>query len=274
MDVISLFDGISVAMVALQKANIPIRSYTAYEIDKYAIQVSKKNHSIITHKGDVKELKTVVPCDILIGGSPCTDLSIAGKKDGLEGERSKLFWEYVRIKNLLKPKWFILENVASMRDKDKAIITEAMGVEPIMIDAGLVSAQRRKRYFWTNIPTVLPEDRGIVVGHILQPEVDEKYYVKRTEEELAEKKKSQGYRVYPIEGKSVSLVANGGGVGAKTGLYKVGDRIRRLTPVECERLQGLPDEYTSGISDTQRYKCCGNAFNSDVIVHIIKGIKN
>jgi site-specific DNA-cytosine methylase len=273
MKVISLFDGISCAYVALQKSDISITSYTAYEIDKYATTISKKNHPTIDHKGDVKNLKEVVECDILIGGSPCTDLSVAKKdRKGLEGEHSSLFWEYIRIKNLLNPKWFILENVASMSKTDKDAITKAMGVDPIMICASLVSAQRRKRYFWTNIPVTLPSDKGILLKHILEDTVDEKFYIKQTKEELGDKVKSQAYRVYGTDGKSVCLGANGGGVGAKTGLYMYENRIRRLTPLECERLQGLPDGYTAHVSDTQRYKCCGNAFNCDVVAHILRGI--
>jgi len=311
MKVVSLFDGISCAYVALQKAGLPITSYTAYEIDKYAIAISKRNHPSIDHKGCVKGLKEAIDCDVLIGGSPCIDLSVAKKdRKGLEGDYSSLFWEYMRIKNLLKPKWFILENVASMRDSDRDTISKAMGVEPIMIDASLVSAQRRKRYFWTNILVALPADKGIVLKDILEDTVDDKYYIKLTKEQLAEK------------GKSVCLKANGGGVGAKTGLYTIvsmigrrldknGKRcdadeavdyeqrvapkrdqqksgtltgvqkdnllmcenhVRRLTPLECERLQGLPDGYTAGVSDTQRYKCCGNAFNCDVVAHILAGV--
>ena len=323
MKVVSLFDGISCAYVALQKSGIPITSYTAYEIDKYATTISKKNHPTIDHKGNVKDLKEAVECDILIGGSPCTDLSVAKKdRKGLEGKHSSLFWEYIRIKNLLNPKWFILENVASMSKTDKDEITKAMGVEPIMICASLVSAQRRKRYFWTNIPCIQPSDKGILLKHILEDQVDEKFYIKQTKEELGDKVKSQGYRVYNTDGKSACLSANGGGIGAKTGLYTIvsmigrrldkdgkrcdkdeavdyeqrvapkrdqsksgtltgvqkdnllvcENRIRRLTPLECERLQGLPDGYTAYVSDTQRYKCCGNAFNCDVVAHILRGI--
>ena len=322
MKVVSLFDGISCAYVALQKANITITSYKAYEIDKYAIAVSSRNHPSIEHCGDVKTLTEKIDCDILIGGSPCTDLSIAKQnRQGLAGNASSLFWEYVRIKNLLQPKWFILENVASMKEADKDSITKAMGVEPIMICASLVSAQRRRRYFWTNIPVSQPTDKKIMLKDILQPEVDNKYFTKHTIEQLKQKGNSQGFRVYDISGKSITLSANGGGMGAKTGLYiiasmigrrldengkrcdndtsieckqqitpkedqtKTGtltsvqkdnliiteNKVRRLTPIECERLQGLPDGYTAGISDTQRYKCCGNAFNADVIAHILSG---
>lgn len=320
MNVVSLFDGISCAYVALQKAGILVKSYRAYEIDKYAIAVSKKNHPTIIPCGDVRELKEKIDCDLLIGGSPCTDLSVAKKnRKGLAGTHSSLFWEYVRIKNLLQPKWFVLENVASMREEDKNTITKALGVEPILFDASLVSAQRRKRYFWTNIPFTLPSDKNIVLNDILEADVDDKYYIQKDMSGNA-----QACRVYSTDGKSTTLNANGGGWGGKTGLYTIvsmigrrldkdgkrcdgdtsvdyeqrvapktnqskcgtltgvqkdnlllkGNRIRRLTPIECERLQGLPDDYTAGISDTQRYKCCGNAFNCDVVAHILRNLND
>lgn len=310
MNVVSLFDGISVARVALDKACLPVKKYFASEIDKYAIQVSTKNYPDIVRLGsvvDVTAVKLALPegeqFDLLIGGSPCQDLSIAKKgRKGLDGDRSGLFWEYIRIRDLIKPKYFILENVASMPKKDRDIITEAMGVEPIMFNASLVSAQTRKRLFWTNIKFDLPEDRGIILKDILQAgaEVDERIingekkayaltasYHKATAKNSIEKKQrtmvkvghignsdSQGNRVYSPDGKSCTLSANGGGLGAKTGLYEVKetDTIRKLTPIECERLQSVPDGYTAVVSNTQRYKCLGNAFNAEVIVQILKGI--
>jgi DNA (cytosine-5)-methyltransferase 3A len=228
------------------------------------------------------------------------------KKDrkGLEGEHSKLFWEWVRIWKESKPVYFILENVNSMPKKDRDIITAELGVEPIMINASLVSAQCRKRLFWTNIPVVgLPADRGIKLKDILEKEVDEKFYTKqrnvkitkaiKTDDEKARcltataykgagndgvtminvghigETNSQANRVYDTEGKSACLKANGGGGGAKTGLYQTQQKIRKLTPLECERLQSLPDNYTLGVSNTQRYKSLGNAFNCEVIKFIL-----
>ena len=354
MKVLSLFDGISCARVALERAGIPVETYYASEIDKYAIQIGKKNWehknplSHYLHIGDVKDVshkKFIMEwdypkysIDLLIGGSPCQDLSIAKKdRKGLDGERSGLFWEYVRILKEVKPKYFILENVASMTKEAKDTITRELGVEPIMINAALVSAQQRKRLFWTNIPDViLPEDRGILLRDVLQKDVDEKYFVPNYNttwssdkpiDETKDKYKTlriggdtptvrlgqignggQGDRIYSLQGKSVSLSAMGGGRGAKTGLYavpvalrnrgegkkpeyngtgkansmttvqtdsmvEVESVIRKLTPVECERLQGLPDNYTEGVSNTQRYKCCGNAFNVDVVAHILRFIK-
>jgi DNA (cytosine-5)-methyltransferase 3A len=341
MKVLSLFDGVSCAYEGCVRAGIDVKEYYACEIDKYAIKVSQSRHpDIIRPVNDVRELiSTMLPeIDLLIGGSPCTDLSIAKKnREGLKGSRSSLFWEYVRILKEVKPKYFILENVASMAKEDRDIITEEMGVKPVMFNASLVSAQMRKRLFWTNISFELPEDKGIVLKDILQPdaEVDERMVTKEgkaytltasyngavAKNSIERKRRtmvkvgyigdgeqygqggqahrvydpsgktptlssyaplikvghignsnSQGNRVYSPDGKSPTLSANGGGLGAKTGLYDIEGKIRKLTPIECERLQGLPDDYTAGISNTQRYKCLGNAFNVDVVATIIKNI--
>jgi len=335
MKILSLFDGISCAKLALDRAKIPVEKYYASEIDPYAIAISKENNPDIVQLGDVKDVIGLLDndymlanpfeerrmlvsitdrssmtekayhdeIDLLIGGSPCQDLSIAKKnREGLKGSRSSLFWEYVRILKEVKPKYFILENVNSMKNEDKNIITETLGVEPIMINASLVSAQNRKRLFWTNIPGVtLPEDRGVVLKDVLENGICDRdkslcidanyhkgaswdHYKKKGVRQLIRvghfNKGGQGDRIYSPEGKSVSLSANGGGRGAKTGLYKVGEKVRKLTPTECERLQGVPDNYTlvqhpklkGMMSDTQRYKVLGNAFNVDVVAHILSFI--
>ena len=176
IQILSLFDVISCARVALERAGIPVEVYYASEIDKYAIQVSHKNYPDIVNVGSVVGLNPYQiftkedTIDLLIGGSPCQDLSIAKRdRKGLDGERSGLFWEYVRILKEVKPKYFILENVASMPKEAKDLISETLGVQPIVINAALVSAQNRKRYFWTNIPNVtLPEDRGILLKDLLE----------------------------------------------------------------------------------------------------------
>jgi DNA (cytosine-5)-methyltransferase 3A len=340
MDVISLFDGCSCARLALSRGGWAVKNYYASEIDPYAIQISKKNYPDIKRIGDVRNVEVknkflflpsnygfIGDIDLLISGSPCQDLSIAKKgRKGLEGERSGLFWEYVRILKEVKPRYFVLENVASMPAEAKAIITKTLGVEPIMINASLVSAQNRKRLFWTNIPGVtLPEDKGIVLKDILlDGNTDDlkslcvtATYYKKTKDDYVRKSigqmvrigdigtNAQAHRVYSPEGKSVALSALGGGQGAKTGLYLVqkgrgknkggdhheksptltcnsfeqnnhitdGAMLRKLHPIECERLQGMPDNYTEGVSNTQRYKICGNAFNVDVVTHILSFMK-
>jgi DNA (cytosine-5)-methyltransferase 3A len=232
----------------------------------------------------------------MIGGSPCQDLSIAKKnREGLNGSRSGLFWEFVRLLKEIRPKYFILENVASMKKEEKEKISNALSmVEPIMINAALVSAQSRRRLFWVGkliantyitAEISLPVDRKIYLKDILEKEVSKKYLVNakftfvdtKTIDKLKPvrlgtiNKGGQAERIYSIYGKSVTLSANGGGRGAKTGLYMLNDgKIRRLTPIECERLQSLPDNYTEGISDTQRYKLLGNAFNVEVVAHILR----
>jgi DNA (cytosine-5)-methyltransferase 3A len=306
--VLSLFDGISCARVALDRIGVPVSYYYSSEIDKYAIQIAQKNYPDTIQLGDIKEISLnkypeINNPDLIIGGSPCQDLSIAKKdRKGLEGERSGLFWEYVRILKEVHPKYFILENVASMSKKDKEIITQTLGVEPVMINASLVSAQNRKRSFWVGkkvndgyiqVEIPLPEDRGILLKDILENGsvdrlksycIDANYYRGSNWKQYKTRGRrqlvivgnisnnSQGNRVYSPESKSTTLSANGGGWGAKTGLYLTENIVRKLTPIECERLQGLPDNYTEGVSNTQRYKALGNAFNVDVVAHILKYI--
>ena len=298
MNILSLFDGISCAYVALLRAGITPTFYMASETDKYAIQISKKNFPDIIHVGDVRDVVGIPPSDgydLLIGGSPCQDLSIAKhNRKVLQGEKSSLFWEYVRILKSANPKYFILENVASISQEAKQEITEALGVEPIMIDAALVSAQQRKRLFWTNIPSVeQPADKNIFLKDILLDGIAERdkslvvtatysracprdYFTKHSRQLIKVghfNSGGQGDHVYSTKGKPVTPSATGVVHGSKTRLYETTQGVyRKLHPVECERLQGLPDNYTDGISHTQRYKCLGNAFNVDVVAHILSFI--
>lgn len=316
MKVLSLFDGIGAARQALKELNIDCQYY-ASEIDKYAIQIAKANHPDIVHIGDVKDLKLKPPIfnidyeiDLLIGGSPCQDLSIAKKdRKGLEGNRSSLFYEYLRILNEVKPKYFILENVASMSKESKEIITkELFGIEPKLINSSLLTAQNRKRYYWVGklvdgkyqkVKIEQPEDEKIYLKDIIEDGIayQEKshsltasYYGAVFWNSIIKKQRTmipirlghfnkggQGDRIYSVKGKSVCLSANGGGRGAKTGLYKIdlpdGDYIvRKLTPTECCRLQGFPDNYVSMVSNTQGYKGLGNSFTVPVIKHIINNL--
>ena len=350
MKVLSLFDGISCGMLALQRAGIPVECYDAFEIDKYAVTVSKRNFPVIVHHGNVYDgdFTQFKGYDLLLGGSPCTYWSIAKKDREVDcnGEGFRLFKEYVRALHESGCRYFLYENNYSVHQRIKDEITRVLGVEPIMINSALVSAQNRKRCYWTNIPNVVqPEDKGILLADVLEngmPWQDKSYCmtasydgaviyntlerkqrtmvavpvgaaqrgryvdVEKTEQhiEVREDGKSnclttvqkdslvcapvrighygkggQGQRIYSVVGKSVTLSANGGGQGAKTGLYKIdlpdGDYvIRKLTPIEAERLQTLPDNYTAGISNTQRYKCIGNGWTVDVITHILGGLRN
>lgn len=179
MNVLSLFDGMSCGMLALKRAGITVDNYFAAEIDKYAIQVSKKNFPEIQHLGDVMMVNsmTLPKIDLLIGGSPCQGFSFAGKQLNFKDERSKLIFEYVRLLNELKPKYFLLENVL-MKKEFQDVISDLLGVQPIMINSSLVSAQNRKRLYWTNIPGVVqPEDKGIIISDILEDNVEDKFFL-------------------------------------------------------------------------------------------------
>ena len=306
MNVLSLFDGCSCGRVALERAGIKVNNYWASEIDKYAIKISQKNWPDIQHIGDVCDVDaTGMNVDLLMGGSPCQGFSFAGKQLNFDDPRSKLFFEYVRIKKECNPKWFLLENV-KMKKESQDVISEALGVEPIEINSALVSAQNRKRLYWTNIPVSQPEDKGIMLRDIL--ECGRSEYIKtrkRGQYKRNQNKAStltaggnsggnhsdmdligvpvkvgdaidiKGYdtlkRIYSIYGKSPCLTAQTGG--HRYPKIAVDEHMwRRLTEVEQERLQTLPDNYTEGVSSTQRYKMIGNGWTVDVIAHILKGI--
>lgn len=280
MKILSLFDGISCARVALERAGIPVEVYYASEVDKYAMQISAKNYPDIVQVGSVVGLDTTQfkSIDLLIGGSPCQNLSVAGNGKGLEGDESKLFYEFVRILKEVKPRYFILENVASMKPSERDKISEILGVKPIMINANLVSAQDRKRYFWTNIPNItIPESKGLVLRDILDTE--DKYedltprMMKKVQGTLAHKKTWGNIRT--LDQRSKTLTKSGQSIcnSGATNIKLDNGEYKKPSPLECERLQCLPDNYTDGISNAQRYACTGNAFNVDVVAHILSFIK-
>jgi len=292
INVLSLFDGISCGRLALSRLNAKIDKYFASEIDKYAIEITKKNFPDIIHVGDVKNVKgkDFPEIYLLIGGSPCQNLSMAvinniKYNNGLEGEKSGLFYEYLRVLKEVKPKYFLLENVGGMTNKNKDLISYALGVEPIMINSNLLSAQDRKRYYWTNIQNIeQPEDKGLILSDIIlqEQQVDKKYFYKQDFDYISDNAKVQAIlnvnghdilrRVYNIKGKCATLTCCRGGYKQKK-IYQNG-LCRKLTPLEYERLQTIPDNYTFGVSDSQRYNLLGNAWTVEVIKHILKNIFN
>ena len=303
MNVLSLFDGMSCGQIALEKVGFQVDKYFASEIDKHAIKVAKANYPDMVHLGDVRDVRAddLPQIDLLIGGSPCQGFSFAGKQLNFDDPRSKLFWEYVRLLKELQPKYFLLENV-KMKQESMDVITEALGVEPIFINSNLVSAQNRQRYYWTNIPMdKLPDDKGIMLKDILEDGVvdrdkahciDANYFKGGNLKSYFEKHRRQlvfsdeglcqvgdadlkghGYnrRVYHPDGKAPSLcAASGGNLEPKTFISP--DSWRKLTPLECERLQTVPEGYTAHVSNTQRYRMLGNGWTVDVIAHIMKGM--
>ena len=303
INVLSLFDGMSCGQIALQKLGIKVKNYFASEIDKYAIQVTKSNFPETIHIGDVTKVDAnLLPkIDLLIGGSPCQGFSFAGKGLNFDDPRSKLFFEFVRIKNECEPTYFLLENV-KMKQEFQDIISEQLGVKPIMINSSLVSAQNRERLYWTNIPVIgQPNDKGILLKDIIEDgeclkdksqtilatlyKENAKSMIKRNKQGLLilkniYPKKGQNGNVYSIFGKCKTLSAGvgikGNGIGSSNApkIESINsDGWRKLSPLECERLQTVPDGYTKYVSDTQRYKALGNGWTVDVISFIFSFLR-
>jgi len=309
MRVLSLFDGIACGYEALVRAGIPIDAYYASEIDKYAIQVALKNHPDIIEVGDVTKLRweDFRDIDLLIWWSPCQWFSVAGRMLNFEDPRSKLFFEFVRLLKEIEPRYFLLENVKMKKDWID-IISNELGVEPIEINSSLVSAQNRKRLYRTNIPWIKqPEDRGILLKDILEENVDEKYYFSKDRwDRIINWKYDILKRTEDVNGKCATLVTNWWGNHEKkifmpcwtqysgsdnfwnsfgsqkwytlrascpNGVIEDIGVVRKLTPIECERLQTLTDNYTDWVSDSQRYKMLGNWWTVDVVSHIFKHLK-
>ena len=363
MNVLSLFDGMSCGRQALERAGIEVNQYFASEIDKYAIQVTMANYPNTIQLGSVVGVDgyALPKIDLLIGGSPCQSFSFAGKRKGMattdeqeiltlehylklkaegyefEGQ-SYLFWEFMRLLYEVKPKYFLLENV-EMGEKWEGVLTQAIGVHALHINSALVSAQNRKRIYFTNIgmesaglfgyPLSIiekPKDKKILLKDILESEVDEKYFLSekliagsderilvREVKQLSTNNKSNGGtqpyqqdRIYDVNGISPALsagksdlmitsgtlrthkdgegfreVQSGKGAtipararedGSGQNVVAVNSRIRRLTPLECMRLQTINDNYKMPVSDSQKYKMLGNGWTIEVISHIFKYI--
>lgn len=292
MRVLSLFDGISCGQLALQRAGVEVTEYYASEINKKAIEVTQHNFPNTVQLGDITQLTegdllSLPKFDMVIGGSPCQDLSAykhdRGDVKGLEGSKSGLFYHYERVLKTVNPKYFLLENVP-MAQEWQDIITDILGVNPVEINSSLVAAAERKRLYWTNIPlSAQPEDKGLVIKDIIIPsdEVPEKYWYNKPFIYNGDDKKVQctldikGHRhlkeVYNINGKCNTLLADGDGGNRQKKVYQDG-RCRKFTPLEYERMQTLPDNYTECVSDSARYSAIGNGWTVDVIAHIFKGL--
>lgn len=338
MNVLSLFDGMSCGRIALDRAGINVTNYYASELDKYAIQVTQANWPETVQLGDVIKWRDWnidwKGIDLLIGGSPCQGFSFAGKQLAFDDPRSKLFFVYVDILNHIKtlnPRVkFMLENVR-MKKEYLAVISEQLGVEPILINSALISAQNRQRVYWANWRVEQPEDKGILLADILEDDVHDSFYHTDKAVEYMNREGSTGrvkwsYLFHSEESKlkSQCVTANffkgvpnnvlvcGRTVGRRInpnsgkrddynfeinakqrfearydektgalttvrkdnelGMNGIPVSIRKFTPIECERLQCVPDNYTNHVSNTQRYKMLGNGWTVDVIAHIFKGL--
>lgn len=331
---LSLFDGMSCGQLALQRAGIKVDYYLASEVDKATISIATKNWPDMVHLGDVRDVdgtKMVSPF-ILMGGSPCQSFSFAGKRNGMSTEQgeeittlerylelkaegfafsgqSYLFWEYVRILREVRPKYFLLENVRMVK-KWEEVITGILGVEPITINSKLVSAQNRKRLYWTNIPEVTqPKDKGILLKDIVfsdsnpticyhtnksgtrSPHFEKSCALRATASAnyqlLVLSENALRYMDKEVSGgrthwdfshhsdvrkdKSQTVVANFL-KGVHYNVLRDRNCVRKFHPIECERLQTVPEGYTEGVANTQRYKMLGNGWTVDVIAHILSHI--
>lgn len=269
MNVLSLFDGMSCGQIALNRIGLKYENYFASEIDKNSICVTQHNYPNTIQLGDVREIKSgdLPKIDLLIGGSPCTGFSFAGKRLNFNDPQSILFFEYVRLLKELKPKRFLLENVV-MEPRHRNVISNILDVAPVEINSSLFSAQNRRRLYWTNMHVDLNiEDKNIFLKDIL--ELNSEHNNELTDEYIEKRLKQNRYgnNFGTIESKKhPTLVAMG-----KSDVMLLTDLKRYITPLEAERLQTVPDNYTACVAKSHRYTMLGNGWTVDVIAHILKG---
>lgn len=294
MNVLSCFDGMACGRIALDRIGAKVDRYLASEIDQAAMSVAKHNYPMIEHIGDITQIKTedLPKIDLLIGGSPCQGFSMAGKGLAFNDHRSKLFFEYIRILKDTKPKYFLLENVV-MKPEHQEVITNLLGVKPILINSNLFSAQNRKRLYWTNIPIApLPTSNPLTIKDILDDNVSSKYHMtletasrfvpSKTNPSSGNVQSTTGHKiqlgaVIDINGKARCCAAQT--LGRDTHILEKdcyeGTNVRivrKLTPTEWERLQTVPHNYTATATHGRRYHMLGNGFTVSVISHILSGI--
>jgi DNA-cytosine methyltransferase len=334
-NVLSLFDGMSCGQIALNRAGIKYENYYSSEIDPYAIKVSKFNYPSTIQLGDITKIDwdKLPKIDLILAGSPCQGFSFAGKQLAFNDPRSKLFFEFVKALKILKPKYFLLENV-KMKKEHEEVITSMVGVSPIEINSSLVSAQNRKRLYWTNIPNIdQPKDKNITWGKIREYDVSSNkyYYTEKALQWLARhsRKKNKILKIHSNEEKMQMLEASHHKKYSAQRFFGIVEILRKnkdyngkyfmnfknsncdinfkydkknkivltiskdnlevpftssgkvpsngcffryITPLECERLQTVPDNYTEIVSDSQRYRMLGNGWTVDVIAHILNNI--
>ncbi len=316
MKVLSLFDGLSCGMLALERAGVPVDAYYASEIDEYATKVSEANWPDIVRLGDIRGWRDwdLGDIDLILAGSPCQGFSFAGKHLNFEDKRSKLFFDFVDILEYYEPEDFLLENVKMKKEYQDAI-SKILGVESVFINSNALSAQNRPRLYWSNFPITQPVDKGVFLSDIIEHGVvdrDKSYcidanywkgtnieqYIKkcrrqivleptafterRTEEAKRIRREYQqkfGRDFSPRRAKEM-VPRTDGKMNCLTATYSLKEHTlideklfyRMLTPIECERLQTVPDDYTNHVSNTQRYKMLGNGWTIDVIAHILRQI--
>lgn len=292
--VLSLCGGVETGLYALQQLGIPVKEYHTYEILTEAIAVSQYHFPFVVHHGDLYEadFEQFKGFDLLLCGSCCQSLSRIRIEDeqvnnGLKG-KSSIFFKAIECLKAIQPKYFMFENVIPSREEDLNTMTECIGVEPLLIDSAIFSAQSRERYYWTNIPLgELPEESPLVLKDVMENNVNEKYFYKKDFEIIDMKKRvcaelkvntmEMLRRIYNPEFKCCTLTCVSGGYQEKSVMDH--DRPRKLTEIEYERLQGLPDNFTKVkvngryLPYSKRCSLMGNGWTEPVIEWILKGIR-
>lgn len=298
MRVLSLFDGICCGYLALERAGIKIDSYDAYEIEKNAIKATETNFPDVIHHGDVTKedfAKYQGKIDLIIGRSPCQGFSSSGKQLNFNDPRSKLFFEYIRAIKECQPKYFLLENVV-MKKEWQDIISSYLGVEPIEINSSLVSAQNRRRLYWTNIPNVtLPKDKNITLEDILEDiefpnpaairgrrlnkativgrRLDKNGHRKDTDKTIPITQCLEVRATNTDKSNCLTTVDKDNvltplPIGRHPDAFKNNLPFRYYTTKEMCRLQTVPDDFLNMIPDSAARKALGNGWTVDVIAHI------
>lgn len=279
INVLSLFDGMSCGQIALNRLGIKVSKYYASEIDKPAIKVTQHNYPETIQVGDVTKLKgeDLPQIDLLIGGSPCQGFSFAGKKLNFEDPRSILFFEFVRLLDECKPKYFLLENV-KMKKEWQDVISDLLGVQPMRINSSKFTAAKRDRLYWTNIPNISePTDKEISFDDINSNSDNwlEDERVERIANWKAQQKPLKNATFIGRKSKLPCLTARGYNQ-YHSGMILIsnGEKYRYLTNEEAEMAQGVPVGYTSICNDRERSHMLGNGWTVDVIAHIFSQLKN
>ena len=281
MNVLSLFDGISGAKVALDALGICTNKYFASEIDQGAITVTVTNHPSVIQLGDVTKLplNQLPKIDLLIGGSPCQGFSRSGKGGNFDDPRSALVQEYAKIKYILNPKYFLLENVKSMKKEWKDEISRMVGCEPIMINSKYFSAQKRERLYWTNIPVdPYVEKETIFYKDVKEnlPKVEDTYFLPPiTVRDLPIYEVKFNKEFYILGDSDQVPTLSTKYTLSRERFYGISDPrgIRVLSILERERLQGFPDHYTQCVPKTSSFELVGNSFQVDTLVWVLKNLR-
>jgi DNA-cytosine methyltransferase len=287
INVLSLFDGMSCGQIALNRSGFKINNYYAAEIDKYAITVAKSNYPNTQHLGSVTDYLSWdidwSSIDLLIGGSPCQGFSYSGKRLAFDDPRSQLFFFYVDILNHIRDYnpniKFLLENVR-MEQRHVNVINDFLDTTPVLINSSLVSAQIRNRLYWTNWEFNIPEDKEIYWPDVMLHNAEGcMYYSEKAFNWIFKsEKRAKRYFEYSPETyvKMQMLEASHHKGYSNQRCFGIKDTAgtRYIHPIECERLQNVPDNYTNYVSRTQRYKMLGNGWTVDIICAIMNGLKN